>query len=127
MKTRIVVLGTVLSGLMLIAAQASASANVVWCMSDPPIQVETPGGHNLTVNNMVYLPPAARHLKLKLADDAVAYPDGRGGSFITVHVHVPSGVEHAHVVSSDMRYQVTSSGDGAGGMIVTLLLDVPTS
>jgi hypothetical protein len=54
----------------------------------------------------------------------VATPDGKGGTLITVHVHVPASV-NAHVVSSENRYQVTTQRDGA--TVITLYLDVPTT
>lgn len=126
MKKRFVV-GTLASGLMLVAGQATASANVVWCLSDPPIVVVTPGGHNITVNNMVYLPPVHRHVSRQIMDDASAAPDGHGGTLVTVHVRIPAGVSQAHVVSSEYRYRVSTEGGGEGGEVVTLYLDVPTS
>lgn len=122
MKARSVVAAVLLGGALLAASGGAASANMVWCMEDPPIQVVTPGGHNLTVNNMVYLPPYAVHLKGSITDDASTAPDGRGGTLITVHVHVPTS---AHVVSSEYRYQVSSQKDGSS--VITLYLDVPTS
>ncbi|HEY1420782.1 MAG TPA: hypothetical protein VGG90_08755 [Candidatus Dormibacteraeota bacterium] len=127
MRKRFVVIGTAVTAIALWAGQAAASANVVWCMSDPPIQVVTQGGHNLTVNNMIYIPPVDRHVMDLVTDDAVATADGRGGTYITVHVHLPAAISHAHVVSSDNRYQVSAAADGTGGVTVTLLLDVPTS
>lgn len=120
MKARSVAVGGLLAGLMLMATPVGASANLVWCMSDPPIQVVTPGGHNLVVNNMVYLPPYALHLKSSVTDDASARSDGYGGTLVTVHVYVPAP---AHVVASENRYQVTAQRDGAD--VVTLFLDVP--
>lgn len=126
MKKRFAV-GTLASGLMLVAGQATASANVEWCLSDPPIEVVTPGGHYITVNNMVYLPPMHRHAWRQITDDASAAPDGYGGTLVTVHVRIPSGVSQAHVVSSEYRYQVASDGAGKGGMVITLYLDVPIS
>lgn len=122
MKARSVVAAVLLGGALLAASGGAVSANMVWCLEDPPIQVVTPGGHNLTVNNMVYLPPYAVHLKGTITDDASAAPDGRGGTLITVHVHVPAP---AHVVSSEYRYQVSSQKDGS--TVVTLYLDVPTT
>jgi len=95
---------------------------MAWCVSDPPIQVVTPGGHNLLVNNQVYLPPYAKHLKDQIIDDAMATPDGAGGTLITVYVHVPA---HSHVVSSENRYRVTAERDGTS--LITLYLDVPIS
>ncbi len=126
MKKRLVV-GTLAAGLMLVAGQATASANVVWCGSDPPIELVTPGGHHITVNNMVYLPPMDLHVLRQITDGASAAPDGHGGTLVTVHVRIPSGVSQAHVVSSENRYQVSSGADAVGGVVVTLYLDVPTT
>ena|SRR5579859_1579103 len=126
MKKRFVV-GTLASTLMLVAGQATASANVEWCLTDPPIEVLTPGGHYVTVNNMVYLPPRYLHLIRQITDDASAVPDGHGGTLVTVHVRIPKGVSQAQVVSSDYRYQVSSEAGGNGGLVITLYLDVPIS
>ena len=120
MQARSVAVSGLLAGLMLMATSVGASANLVWCMSDPPIQVVTPGGHNLVVNNMVYLPPYALHLKSSVTDDASARSDGHGGTLVTVHVYVPAP---SHVVAAENRYQVIAQRDGAN--VVTLYLDVP--
>lgn len=122
MKARSVVVAALLGGALLAAGGGTASANMSWCVDDPPIQVVTPGGHNLTVNNMVYLPPYALHLKNTISSDANAAPDGKGGTLVTVHVHVPT---KAHVVSTEYRYQVSSQKDGY--TLITLYLDVPIS
>jgi len=120
MKARSVVGGVLVAGAMLLAAQVSASANVAWCISDPPIQVVTPGGHNLTVNNQVYLPQYAKHLKNRIYDTAFATRDSSGGTLVTVYVFVP---ERAHVVSSANRWRVSDTRDGT--TVVTLYLHVP--
>ncbi len=104
---------------------APASAMVLWCESDPPIQVVTPAGTNLTVNNMIYVPRYDMHLATHFPVSAAAAADGHGGTLITVHVQVAWGVSLAHVVSSENRYQVASPGDGTGGTVVTTYLDVP--
>lgn len=122
MKARNLLVGGLMAGAMLAATSLGASANVVFCMSDPPIQVVTPGGHNLIVNNQVYLPAGAMQLKNNVTDDAAAQPDGHGGTLITVHVYVPLA---AHVVASVNRYGVTAVRDGT--RVVTLYLDVPLS
>ncbi|HUZ88139.1 MAG TPA: hypothetical protein VNF26_14430 [Candidatus Baltobacterales bacterium] len=126
MKKRLVV-GTLAAGLMLVAGQATASANVAWCLTDPPIELVTPGGHNITVNNMIYLPPKYLHLSRQITEDASAVPDGHGGTLVAVQVWIPSGVSKAQVVSSENRYQVSSEGAGKGGVVTTLNLDVPIS
>ena len=111
----------------LIAGEATASANCEWCVYDPPIQVVTPGGHILTVNNAIYLPPYERHLASHLTATASAVSDGHGGTHISVHVQIASGITSAHVVSSVNRYQVSSVGGGTGGTVVTTDLDVPAA
>jgi hypothetical protein len=120
MKPRSVLAGVLVAGAMLLAAQVSASANVAWCVWDPPIQVVTPGGHYLTVNNQIYLPPYARHLKGGIHDAASATRDAGGGTLITVDVFVPV---RAHVVSSENRWRVSDAEDGS--TVVTLHLRVP--
>jgi hypothetical protein len=128
MRARVVVVGALAAGLLVAGGQGAASANVMWCLSDPPIQVVTPGGHNLSVNNMVYLSPVDRHIASQITAAAVATPDGKGGTLITVHVYVPQGAHGASVVSNNFRYRVTDTdGTGGGGTILTLKLDVPTS
>jgi hypothetical protein len=120
MKARSVVVGVLVAGAMLLAAQVSASANVAWCLSDPPVQVLSPGGNYLMVNTQVYLPPYATHLKSEIYDSAVATPDSNGGTLITVYVFVPAP---AHVVASVNRWQASATTAGSG--TVTLYLDVP--
>jgi hypothetical protein len=128
MSKRVVVVGALAAGLLVLGGQGAASANVMWCMSDPPIQVVTPGGHNLSVNNMVYLSPVDRHIARQITDSATVAPDGRGGTLITVHVHIPQGAHGANVVSANYRYEVKdANGTPNGGITLTMKLDVPTS
>jgi hypothetical protein len=128
MRKRAVVVGALAAGLLVAGGQGAASANVMWCVMDPPIQVVTPGGHNLSVNNMIYLSPIDRHIASRITDDAGAVPDGKGGSLITVHVFIPQGAHGAHVVSNNFRYRVTdTSGAPGGGTVLILQLDVPIS
>lgn len=128
MSKRVVVLGSLAAVLLVLGGQGAASANVMWCLYDPPIKVETPGGHNLSVNNMIYMSPADRHIARLVTDDASAVRDGRGGTLITVHVHIPAGAHGASVVSSNYRYRVSeTNGTPGGGIVLTLMLDVPAS
>lgn len=115
-------MGGLLAGTMLVAGSVGASANFAFCSSDPPIVVITPGGHSVTVNTQVILPAGSQQLKNDTAEDAVARPDGHGGTLITVNVYVAAP---AHVVSSVYRYKVSTAGDGRD--VVTLQLDVPIS
>jgi len=123
MKFRSVLLGGLLAGTLFVAGSGAASANMVWCISDPPIQLVTPGGHYIVVNNMVYLPPQALHLKNQITDEATATSDGAGGTLITVHVHLPATAGRGHVVSSENRFRVSAERDG--NTTITLYLDVP--
>lgn len=128
MRVKAVVVGALAVGLLLLGGEGAASANVMWCLSDPPLQVVTPGGQYLSVNDMVYLSPLDQHLTSDIMGNATAAADGRGGTLITVHVYIPQGAHGANVVSSNYRYRVTASGGTtSGGTVVTLELDVPTS
>ncbi|HMJ38562.1 MAG TPA: hypothetical protein VK606_03330 [Verrucomicrobiae bacterium] len=127
MRKRAVVVGALAASLLAAGGPGTASANLMWCVTDPPIQVVTPGGHYLMVNNMIYLSPVDRHKAKLISDDAGTAPNGNGGTRITVHVYIPAVVHGAYVVSSNNRYQVTDAAGANGGRIVTLTLDVPTS
>jgi hypothetical protein len=120
MSTRSLVVGAALAAAMLMATSVGASANLVFCMSDPPVQVVTAGGHYLTVNNMVYLPAGSEQVMNDVGDTASSAPDGRGGTLVTVNVFVPV---QAHVVSSVNRFGVSAAANGVE--VVTLHLDVP--
>jgi hypothetical protein len=122
---RILPAAAVIAAALSFAGLAPASAMVTWCESDPPIQVVTPAGAYLTVNNMVYVPRYDMHLGTHFPASATAAADGHGGTLITVNVQVAWGVSLAHVVSSENRFQVSSPGDGTGGTVVTTYLDVP--
>lgn len=116
-----------IAAVLSMAGGTAASAHVVFCMYDPPIRVVTPGGANLTVNTTVYLPPQDRHIADHFAGTATAIADGHGGTLISVHIRVASGVSAAHVVSSVERFRVSSAGNGGGGTVVSLDLDVPSA
>lgn len=123
--TRILPVAAVIAAAFSFAGVTPASAMVLWCESDPPIQVVTPGGEYLMVNNMIYVPMYDMHLSTHFPASATTAADGHGGTLITVYVQVAWGVAMAHVVSSENRYQVASPGDGTGGTVVTTHLDVP--
>jgi hypothetical protein len=122
---RILPAAAVIAAALSFAGVAPASAMVLWCESDPPVRVITPGGANLTVNNMIYVPRFEMHLNTHFPASATTASDGHGGTLITVHVQVAFGVSYAHIVSSENRFQVASPGDGTGGTVVTTYLDVP--
>jgi hypothetical protein len=127
MRLSRIVPAAMMAAALLVAGEATASANAEWCVDDPPIQVVTPGGAILTVNNMIYLPPYDIHLASQFTASAAVSSDGHGGTLITVYVHIPSAASSAHVISSESRFQVSSPGNGTGGTVVTNHLDVPTA
>ena len=128
MTKRGVVVGALAAGLLVLGGQVAASANVVWCTFDPPVHVVTAGGSHLTVNNMITMSMADKDLTKLVTGDATAAPDASGGTLITVHVSIPQGAHGANVVSTNHRYNVTASASTpAGGVVLTLVLDVPAS
>jgi hypothetical protein len=127
MRLRSLVVAGALAACLMAAAPGTASANILWCAGDPPVQVVTPGGHELVVNNYLYVPPSSIHLARQVTADGYAIPDGALGTLVVVHVHVPASLSHLYVVSAQQHYQVSTSGDGYGGSEITLTLDVPQS
>ena len=109
------------------SAPGTASANVLWCVGDPPVQVVTPGGHNVEINNYLYVAPAFGHLAAQTTADGSAVADGIGKTLVTIHVHVPSGLSRLYVVSAQQHYQVSTTGSGPGGTDITLTLVIPES
>ena len=128
MTKRGVAVGALAAGLLILGGQVAASANVVWCPFDPPVQVLTPGGQHLTVNNMITMSSVDKDLARLVTEDAIAAPDGVGGTLITVDVHIPRGAHGAYVVSTNHLYAVTATASTpGGGAVLTLELDVPAS
>jgi hypothetical protein len=123
-KSVVVALAAVVA--MLLFGSGTASANVAWCIFDPPVQVVTPGGATLTVNNTISIPASAQNLRAQVWDEASAQPspDGGGGTLITVTVHLPAGVR-ANVTSSVDVFQ--ASDDQSGVTQVILHVEVPIS
>jgi hypothetical protein len=128
MRFRSVVVGAALATGLLVAGVGSASANVVWCLYDPPLQVSTSSGANLTVNTTIYVPHGQQQLAGKnVAETSSAAPDGSGGTLITVSVGIPVGVSTALVTASVNRFNVSGQASGPGGSTVTVYLDVPAA
>lgn len=128
MSKKRVGIGALAAGLLLVGGPQSVSANVLWC-DDPPIRVVTPGGNILMVNTTIYLSWADMHSASLITQDAVVAPDGKGGTFITVHIYVPAAIHGgASVVSANNRFSVRDlGGTTTGASVVTLHLDVPIS
>jgi hypothetical protein len=123
---RLLLAGVIAAGLVL-AGPGTASAHLVFCAGDPPVNLTTPGGHNVTVNNYLYVSPAYRHLASQVTADGFAEANGAGSSRLVVHIHIPGGLSGLYVVSNEQRFHVTSTGTGRGGTDITLTLDVPES
>ncbi len=127
MKARSVVAGVLATGAMVIGGAVVASANMTWCMEDPPVQVQTPTGTNLTVNVTVAVP---QHQVKYISDvqvQTLTAPDGAGGTLITVDVAVPATISTANVAVTVKKYKVTDSATVSGGGATTLQLDVPAA
>ena len=52
--TRILPAAAVMAAAFSFAGVMPASAMVLWCESDPPLQLVTPAGTNITFNNQIY-------------------------------------------------------------------------
>jgi hypothetical protein len=126
-----VVVGSLGGLIALVMGHGAALANAEWCVSDPPLQVVTPGGQNLMVNNMVYLAQSQSNqqgnfnTKGQTTETATVASNGPGHTLITIRVDVADGVQQARVVSSVNRFQVSSQGTGSAGSVIFLYLDVP--
>jgi hypothetical protein len=127
MKPRNVVAGVVAAGAMVVGGAGSAAANIVWCMSDPPVQLATAAGTNLTVSVSVAVPQGESKYVNDVKVNAVTNPDGNGGTMIAIYVSVPSTVSVANVTATVKKYKVSTSGSAVGGSSTTLYLDVPTT
>jgi hypothetical protein len=127
MKARRVVGGVVTAGAMLVAGASAGVANVIWCLDDPPVQVQTTSGTNLTVNTTIVAPKAEAKAVAASTVSAVTAPDGQGGTLVTVTTALDPGISTATVLSQVKRYHVSATASGQGGTTVTITLDVPTA
>ena len=127
MKARSVVVGALVAGVLVVGAAGSASANVAWCLGDPPVQVQTPTGTNLTVNVMVAVPQFQSRYINSVVVTTLTAPDGAGGTLITVDVTVPATISTAKVTVTVKKFKVNDSATVPGGGTTTLHLDVPAA
>lgn len=127
MKARSVVVGVVATGVMLVGGAVGAPANVLWCLDDPPVQVQTASGTNMTVNTTIFAPKAESAAVSNSVVTATTAPDGNGGTLVTVTTYLAPGISTATVVAQVRRYHVSAFASGQGGTTVTILLDVPTA
>lgn len=127
MKPRSVFAGVAAVVAMLVGGAVSASANLLWCMDDPPVQVNTPAGTNLTVNVQIAVPQDQAKLISSVAVTTVTAPDGSGGTLITVTAAVPTTIRAANITAAVKKFKVTDSATVPGGGTTTLHLDVPAA
>jgi len=127
MNARRVVGGVVAAGAMLVAGASAGVANIAWCLDDPPVQVQTTSGTNLTVNTTIFAPKAEAKAVAASTVSAVTAPDGKGGTLVTVTAALDPGVSTATVLAQVKRYHVSAMASGQGGTTVTITLDVPTA
>ena len=119
--------GVLASGALAIGGAGSASANIAWCTSDPPVHVDTESGANVTVNTSVTVAKSESGYLNEVASDAVAIANGAGGTNVTVYVFLPAGISSATVLGQVKRYHVSATASGQGGTTVTLHLTVPAA
>ena len=127
MKARSMVAGVLAAGAMVVGGAVVASANVIWCLEDPAVQVQTATGTNLTVNVTVSVPQYQAKYINDVAVTTLTAPDGIGGTMITVQVTVPATISTANVGVTVKKYKVTDSATVPGGATTTLYLDVPAA
>jgi len=123
-KVKTVLAGGAVACGMLAASPAGASANVMWCVGDPPVQMSSPACTNFTVNTQVYTSDAKQHLSQQITEEVTSAPDGTGGTLVTVQVYGPAG-QNMTVVASVNKYKVSGQASGVGGATVTL--DIPVA
>jgi arabinogalactan endo-1,4-beta-galactosidase len=127
MKARSVVAGVLAAGAMLVGGAMVASANVIWCLEDPAVQVQTATGTNLTVNVTVAVPQGQAKYVNDVHIQTLTAPDGAGGTLISVAVTTPATISTANVTVTVKKYKATDFSTVSGGTTTILYLDVPAA
>jgi hypothetical protein len=123
-RLRAVLAGAAVAGGLTVATAAGASANIMWCVGDPPLQMSSPSGTNFTVGTQIYTTGSKQHLAQQLTEEVVSTPDGNGGTLVTVTVFGPAA-QPITVVAAVQKYKVSAQASGIGTVNVTL--DVPVA
>ncbi len=126
---RLLLPGALAAPAVLALGATTALAWNSWCDDEPPVQVVTPAGHHLTINNWISVPVQDRHLLKHMVVTGDTEPGVEPGTTI-VHVHVLTpngGSPYLHVKSSTSRYQEVSTADGDWASEIDLDLTVPES
>jgi hypothetical protein len=121
-------------GLAIAAAVAGlalgATPGMAWssfCEDDPPVQVVTPAGHNVTVNNFLIYQRQDRRLMRHATLYGTATPAGPGHTLVVIHVLTPTGGEGGiHVNSKTERFETTTFADGRWGKEIDLYMTLDT-
>jgi hypothetical protein len=127
MKVRTLMTGILASGALVVGGAGSASANIAWCTTDPPVHVNTESGANVTVNTSVTVAKSESRYLNDVTSDAVATANAAGGTDIVVNVNLPAGISSATVLGQVKRYHVSATAAGQGGTVVTIHLTVPAA
>ena len=91
-------------------------ANMMWCVRTRPSGGDA-GGHNLMVNNMIFLSPADRHRRSS-SPMGRRGPQRQGGTLSQLTSH--SATITGRTLLRPLQYRVSNAGDGSGGRVVTL-------
>ncbi|MEP7106062.1 MAG: hypothetical protein ABI838_09470 [Chloroflexota bacterium] len=112
------------TGVALVGTLAAASPGLAYqsfCESDPPVQVVTPAGHNVTINNWMLIETSNRHLLKQVVVYGTTEPYGPGHTLVTIHIHTPHGGQgKVHVTSRSTRFQQNANADGGWGEEIQL-------
>jgi len=107
-----------------------ATPGMAWssfCEDDPPVQVVTPAGHNVTVNNFLIYQRQDRHLMRHAALYATATPAGPGQTLVVIHVLTPAGGHGGiRVNSKSDRFETSTFADGEWGKEIDLYMTLAT-
>ena len=124
MKVKRLLAGAVVACGMLVASPAVASANIMWCVGDPPVQMKSPSGTNFTVTTQIFTSGDRLRLSQLVEEVVVSTPDGHGGTLVTVEILGPAD-QAMMVVASVYKYKVANVAAGVG--VVRVTLDVPVA
>jgi hypothetical protein len=113
------------SGAALVAALAATASPALayqsYCESDPPVQVVTPAGHIVTINNWMAVETSNRHLLRQVVVYGTTEPYGPGHTLVTIHIRTPHGGQgRVHVTSRTARFQQDAIADGGWGQEIQL-------
>ena len=110
----------------LVATLAGASPGLAYqsyCESDPPLQVVTPAGHRVTINNWMQIETSNRHLLKQVVVYGTTEPYGPGHTLVHIHIRTPHGGQgKVHVTSRTTRFQQNADADGTWGQEIELLM-----